>query len=64
MVLRSSDFSSGSCSCPVNGMVVGSDLYEKTKNFREYSFKYCGNFSIDLKYHYPIFEAFRNKTKK
>ena len=46
-------------SCPVNGMVIGSDLYEKTKNFKEYSFKYCGNFSIDLKYHYPIFEAFR-----
>jgi len=48
-------------SCPVNGAVIGSDLYEKTKNFKEYSFKYCGNFSVDLKYHYPIFEVFRKE---
>jgi len=48
-------------SCPVNGMIVGSDLYEKTKSFKEYNFKYCGNFSIDLKYHYPIFEVFRKE---
>jgi len=47
--------------CPVNGMVVGSDLYEKTKNFKEYSFKNCGDFSADLKHSYPIFKVFRKK---
>jgi class 3 adenylate cyclase len=25
--------------CPVNGIVIGSDLYEKTKSFKEYKFK-------------------------
>ncbi len=45
--------------CPVNGMVVGSDLYEKTKNFKEYSFKNCGDFSTDLKHTYPVFKVFR-----
>ncbi len=47
--------------CPVNGMVVGSDLYEKTKNFKEYSFKNSGSFSADLKHSYPIFKVFRKK---
>ena len=47
--------------CPVNGIVVGSDLYEKTKNFKEYSFKNCGDFSVDLKHPYPIFKMFRKE---
>jgi len=47
--------------CPVNGMVVGSDLYEKTKNFKEYSFKNCGDFSADLKHSYPIFKVYRKE---
>jgi class 3 adenylate cyclase len=47
--------------CPVNGMVIGSDLHEKTKNFKEYSFKNCGNFSVDLKHEYPIFKVFRKE---
>ncbi len=47
--------------CPDNGMVVGSDLYEKTKNFKEYSFKNCGDFSADLKHPYPIFKVFRKE---
>jgi len=47
--------------CPINGMVVGSDLYEKTKNFKEYSFKNCGDFSVDLKHPYPVFKVFRNE---
>ena len=47
--------------CPVNGMVVGGDLYEKTKNFKEYSFKNCGDFSVDLKHPYPIFKVFRKE---
>jgi class 3 adenylate cyclase len=47
--------------CPVNGMVVGSDLHEKTKNFKEYSFKNCGDFSVDLKHTYPVFKVFRKE---
>ena len=47
--------------CPVNGMVVGSDLYEKTKNFKEYSFKNSGSFSVDLKHSYPIFKVYRKE---
>ena len=46
--------------CPSNAMVVGSDLYEKTKNFKEYKFKNVGNFSVDLKHQYPIFLVSRN----
>lgn len=47
--------------CPINRMVVGSDLYEKTKNFKEYKFKNNGNFSVDLKHAYPIFSVFRDE---
>ena len=47
--------------CPVNGMIVGSDLYEKTKNFREYKFKNGGSFSADLKHQYPVFTICRNE---
>jgi class 3 adenylate cyclase len=47
--------------CPVNGMVVGSDLYEKTKHFREYKFKNGGSFSADLKHPYPVFTISRNE---
>jgi hypothetical protein len=42
-------------------MVIGSDLYEKTKNFKEYKFKNNGNFSVDLKQLYPIFTVIRNE---
>jgi hypothetical protein len=47
--------------CPVNGMGVGSDLYEKTKQFKEYSFKNSGSFSADLKHPYPVFKVFRKE---
>jgi class 3 adenylate cyclase len=47
--------------CPVNGVVVGSDLYEKTKIFKEYKFKNNGSFSIDLKHPYPVFKVFRKE---
>lgn len=46
---------------PVNGMVAGSDLYEKTKSFKEYKFKNCGSFSADLKHPYPVFAVSRNE---
>ncbi len=45
--------------CPINGMVIGSDLYEKTKTFKEYKFKNTVNFKIDLKRPYPIFTISR-----
>jgi class 3 adenylate cyclase len=47
--------------CPINGMVIGSDLYEKTKGFKEYKFKNSGSFSADLKHPYPVFTVFRNE---
>ena len=46
--------------CPVNGMVVGNDLYEKTRNFKEYKFRNNGSFKIDPKHPYPIFRVSRN----
>jgi len=45
--------------CPVNGMIVGSDLHEKAKGFKEYKYKNSGNFSIDLKHPYPVFTVCR-----
>ena len=45
--------------CPVNGMVIGSDLYEKTKSFKEYRFQNKESFSIDLKHPYPVFTVTR-----
>ena len=45
--------------CSVNGMVIGSDLHEKTKSFKEYKYKNTGNFSIDLKHPYPVFSICR-----
>jgi class 3 adenylate cyclase len=47
--------------CPVNGIVIGSDLYEKTKSFKEYKFKNSGSFSADLKHPYPVFTLSRNE---
>jgi len=46
--------------CPVNDMIIGGDLYEKTKNFKEYKFKNSGSFSADLKHPYPVFSVNRN----
>ncbi len=47
--------------CPVNGMIIGSDLYEKTRSFREYKFKNIGSYSADLKHQYPVFTMRRNE---
>jgi class 3 adenylate cyclase len=47
--------------CPVNGMIIGSDLYEKTRSFREYKFKNSGSYSADLKHQYPVFTMRRNE---
>jgi len=47
--------------CPVNGMIIGSDLHEITKNFKEYNFKNHGSFTIDLKHPYPVFTMCRKQ---
>ena len=45
--------------CPINGMIAGGDLYEKTKTFKEYRFKNTGSFSADLKHPYPVYSVNR-----
>lgn len=45
--------------CQENSMVIGSDLYEKIKSFKEYKFGNNGSFSIDLKHPYPVFSVCR-----
>jgi len=46
--------------CQENSMVVGSDLHEKIKSFKEYKFRNSKSFSIDLKHSYPVFSVCRN----
>lgn len=45
--------------CPVNGIVVGGDLYEKTRIFKEYQFKNIQSYCVDMKHPYPVFKIFR-----
>lgn len=45
--------------CSDNEIVIGSDLYEKTKAFKEYKFQNEANFSIDMKHPYPVFTISR-----
>jgi class 3 adenylate cyclase len=44
---------------PENGIVIGGDLYVKTKNFSEFSFKKIESFSTGLKHSYPIYCVYR-----
>jgi len=44
---------------PVNGIIIGGDLYEKTKRFGEFHFKEIQSFSTGLKQSYPIFIVYR-----
>jgi len=44
-----------------NGIVIGGDLYEKTKSFKEYKFKKADSYSIDLKHPYPVYTVSRKK---
>jgi class 3 adenylate cyclase len=44
---------------PINEMIIGGDLYEKTKTFHEYQFKKAGDYSIDLKHSYPVYTVYR-----
>jgi adenylate cyclase len=45
--------------CPINDMIIGGDLYEKTKNFEEYKIKKIDSYSIDLKHSYPVYSVNR-----
>ena len=47
--------------CPVNGMIIGGDLHEKTKTFKEYNFKNHASFTIDMKHPYPVFTICRKQ---
>ena len=44
---------------PVNGMVIGSDLYVKTRNFSEFGFKKIQSFSTGLKQSYQLYTVNR-----
>jgi len=45
--------------CPINDMIIGGDLYEKTKHFEEYNIKKIDSYSIDLKHSYPVYSVNR-----
>ena len=44
---------------PVNGIVIGADFYELTKNFGDYTFKQTGSYSVGLKHNYPLYVVYR-----
>ena len=47
--------------CPINDMIIGGDLYETVKKFKEYKFKKIDSYSIDLKHSYPVHSVIRKK---
>jgi len=46
-------------SAPVNGIIIGGDLYEVVKDIDEYEFKKAGDYSIGLKFSYPLYRVTR-----
>jgi class 3 adenylate cyclase len=46
-------------SAAVNGIIIGSDLYEVVKDIDEYEFKKAGDYSIGLKHSYPLYRVTR-----
>jgi class 3 adenylate cyclase len=46
-------------SAAVNGVIIGSDLYEVVKDIDEYEFKKAGDCSIGLKHSYPLYKVTR-----
>jgi len=46
---------------PINGTVIGSDLYQLVKNFDDYSYNQIEAYSIGLKQSYPIYLVQRKK---
>ena len=47
---------------PVNGVIIGGDLYQITKSFAEYSFKQAEGFSVDFKLSYPTYSVRRKRV--
>jgi adenylate cyclase len=47
--------------CPINDMIIGDDLYETEKKFKEYKFKKIDSYSIDLKHSYSVHSVIRKK---
>jgi len=46
-----------------NSFVIGSDLREMVKNFKDYSFKEIGQYSSGFKYGYPVFSVRRSNYR-
>lgn len=44
-----------------NGIVIGGDLYETAKDFKEYHFKETTGFSLGFKHQYPVYTLSRKK---
>ena len=42
-----------------NGIVIGGDLYQNIKNFRDYRYSQKKGFSIGFKYSYPVYAVSR-----
>lgn len=47
---------------PVNGIIIGDDMYRMVKDFDEYYFKEAEGFSIGLKQTYPIYSVRRKSV--
>ena len=45
--------------CPINNMIIGGDLYQTVKKFKEYKFEKIDGYSIDLKHSYPVYSVKR-----
>ena len=45
---------------PLNGMVIGGDLHQLVKSFREYHFDFVTEFLSGFKFQYPIYSVKRN----
>ena len=46
-----------------NSMVIGGDMYQIAKYFREYSFKQCSDCSAGLKFSYPVYSIEPNNPR-
>ena len=46
---------------PINGAIIGSDLYQLVKDFDDYSYNQIKAYSIGLKQSYPIYSVNRKK---
>jgi len=46
---------------PINGAIIGSDLYQLVKDFDDYSYNQIKAYSVGLKQSYPIYSVQRKK---